>query len=79
MIETVRKAFNMACPACQSDEHIRIYMHTWAPLSEGGTDANDGEHVWDGDDDCVCDGCGHRERVCQFTLEEDDKKEAPVI
>lgn len=66
MTATVRDTFDMACPACGVDEELAIYMHTWAPLTADGTDANDGEHVWDENDECVCRACGHNGKVGDF-------------
>ena len=72
MTETVRNTFAMACPKCGSDEHLRISMHTWAPLTADGTDANDGEHVWDEHDDCICANCGLNRRVADFMTSDGD-------
>ncbi len=66
MSDRVRDVFDMVCPSCEDDEHIAIFVHTWAPLSPDGTDANDAEHLWDGDDDCTCRGCGHVGKVADF-------------
>ncbi len=66
MKPTVRDTFEMACPNCGGDSQLVIYMHTWALLTPDGTDADDGEHVWDGNDDCACRACGHQGKVADF-------------
>lgn len=69
---SVRDMFGMACPQCGSDAHLKIYIHTWAPLSEDGTDSNDSEHIWDEDDDCCCVACGIVRQVKEFVAENGD-------
>jgi hypothetical protein len=62
---SVRDTFDMACPKCGRDDGLSVYMHTWAPLCEYGTDGNENEHMWDDKDDCAC-ACGHHAPVEAF-------------
>lgn len=64
---SVRDVFGIACPKCGRDDGLRVYIHTWAPLCEHGTDANENEHDWDAKDDCAC-ACGHSGLVETFQV-----------
>lgn len=67
---SVRDVFGMECPYCSSDGALRVFIHTWAPLTADGTDGNEGEHGWDENDDCRCGYCGHTGAVASFKVPE---------
>lgn len=65
--ETVRTIFNLACPKCGSDAHLRVAIDTWAELSTDGTDPV-GDHEWNEQSSCRCTNCEFKASVKQFTL-----------
>ena len=54
--ETVRDLFGLACPKCGDDDNLRLVITTWATLSADGTEPF-GDHEWDDDAICRCNGC----------------------
>lgn len=63
--DTVKSIFNMACPACGSDEDLLVDITTLAYLSADGTEATGG-HDWDDDSACRCSACDHTGQVKDF-------------
>lgn len=53
---TVRSEWNLACPGCKSDEHLRVSIKTWAALTVDGTEPV-GDHEWDHDSPMHCVSC----------------------
>ena len=45
MNHTVRSIFDMMCPKCGSDAHLRVSIEAWANLSANGTKPV-GDHDW---------------------------------
>jgi hypothetical protein len=70
MTDTVRKTFNLACPKCGSDEHLRVAIETWADLSPDGTDPV-GDHDWNQYSGCRCTSCDFNGAVENFHLAPD--------
>lgn len=68
-MNTVRNLFGMACPNCASDEHLRVVVRVVARLSPDGTEPF-GDHDWDDESLCMCDGCEFVGYVRQFVITE---------
>ncbi len=67
MSATVRTLFQLACPKCSSDEHLRVAIETWAELSVEGTDPV-GDHDWNQDSGCRCMSCDFYGAVENFRV-----------
>lgn len=65
--DTVRHIFNMACPACGSDEDLLVDITTLAYLTADGTEAT-GEHDWDDESGCRCSACDHTGKAKDFRI-----------
>lgn len=53
---TVASEFDVCCPGCGSDEHMKVLISAYAELSVDGTDP-DGDHDWDGESPIHCSAC----------------------
>jgi predicted nucleic-acid-binding Zn-ribbon protein len=67
MSTSVQSLYNLACPACGSDEFLQVMIETWADLSEDGTEPF-GDHEWNEYSRCRCVNCGLEGAVEQFRL-----------
>ena len=70
MSDTVRNLYDIACPACGSDESLMVVITTWAELSADGTDPA-GDHDWDDQSHCRCSACNHHGKVKDFRIRPD--------
>jgi hypothetical protein len=68
-MSTVRKHWGLACPNCQSDEHLQIAITAIAHLSCDGTEP-EGDHEWDKDSYIRCGHCAHDGTVRDFRVNE---------
>lgn len=68
---TVRDAFQLACPACGSDEELRIEIVTWVDVTPDGTiDNGRWDHEWSERSGCYCDACKRVGTISCFSIEE---------
>jgi hypothetical protein len=66
---TVRDIFQLACPACGSDEELRVQIVTWVDVTPDGTvDNGRWDHEWSEGSGCYCDACKRVGTVREFTL-----------
>jgi DNA-directed RNA polymerase subunit RPC12/RpoP len=63
--ETLREAFDLACPNCGQANVLDVQITCMAHLTADGTDPH-GDHEWDDRAACRCTRCGHRGTIGTF-------------
>jgi hypothetical protein len=73
MTDTVRSAWDMACPECGRDDEIDIRADVWIRLCPDGTDpaaSSNGDHEWGDYHPALCNACGCQRTVADFIIDE---------
>lgn len=68
-MNTVRIEWGLACPKCQSDEHLQVQLVTMADLTPDGTEPG-GDQEWTPRSFMRCAACGYEGRVSSFDVDE---------
>lgn len=75
---TVRDIFQLACPRCGSDEHLKVAVVVWVDITPDGTVDNGwAAHEWWECSRCLCAACDHESSILEFTVKETPPEGTP--
>lgn len=60
---------DICCPNCGYRYQFRIVITTEAEVTDEGSNANCGDHEWEGFSGIMCRQCKHRGTIDEFTFE----------
>lgn len=66
----LRDEFGIACPECKAADTVLIEISCLASLTAEGSEPIS-HHEWGDGSLCICEKCGHRATVAEFSIADD--------